>query len=264
MDVKKANMVYFSPTNTTCKVVKAITRGTGLPGKEYDFTSIAKIPPTPLFSPDELVIIGSPVYVGRIPKVILPFIQALKGTDTPCVIIGVYGNRHYDDFLVEMEDLVKDQGFLPIGAAAFIGEHSFSNKLAGGRPDIRDLETAENFGKNILAKLQNAPQIPVLALHTIPGSRPYRMPFRGGTKPYSPVVNDKCINCGSCANVCPVGAISREDYHIIDAQKCLKCRACARACPAEAIDFADALFWEHTEQLVNKFGGIYNNPVIIL
>lgn len=46
----------------------------------------------------------------------------------------------------------------------------------------------------------------------------------------------KCIGCGACFSVCPVGAHSLENgVHKIDREKCIHCAACARECYAGAI-----------------------------
>ena len=50
----------------------------------------------------------------------------------------------------------------------------------------------------------------------------------------------KCIGCGSCIDICPVGAISFDDDSKakIDQTKCIKCGACEATCPAQAIKIA--------------------------
>jgi hypothetical protein len=50
------------------------------------------------------------------------------------------------------------------------------------------------------------------------------------------VINDSCIQCGSCAGQCPVGAISEGDGKFeINADTCISCGSCAGGCPVGAI-----------------------------
>ena len=49
------------------------------------------------------------------------------------------------------------------------------------------------------------------------------------------IINDECINCGSCESECPVEAISEKDGKmVIDADKCIDCGSCAGTCPVGA------------------------------
>jgi ferredoxin len=269
MEIAKINTVYFSPTGTTRKTIQAIAegavQGAGTAVGEYDFTRLKDHPPIPpAFAGDELVIIGMPVYAGRVPWTLFSYLEALKGNNSPCVLLGVYGNRHYDDYLVELEDLLRARGFLAVGAAAFIGEHSFSDKLGGGRPNAGDLDLARNFGKNLRAKLARSKETPVLTEGCIPGHRPYRVLRKMSDNPPAPVLSEACTNCLRCAAACPTGAISAQGPKSIDNKKCIRCRSCARACPVKAIEFAYPGYTEHRDLLVNTFGPVYNTPVIIL
>ena len=50
-------------------------------------------------------------------------------------------------------------------------------------------------------------------------------------------ISDECISCGSCANECPVEAISPGDSkYEIDPEVCIDCGACSGCCPIEAIN----------------------------
>ena len=48
-------------------------------------------------------------------------------------------------------------------------------------------------------------------------------------------ITDKCVACGSCADACPVGAISAGDIYSINPDSCVDCGTCAGVCPQEAI-----------------------------
>ena len=51
------------------------------------------------------------------------------------------------------------------------------------------------------------------------------------------VITDACVSCGSCADQCPVEAISEgEGKYVIDADVCVSCGSCADQCPTEAIE----------------------------
>ena len=48
-------------------------------------------------------------------------------------------------------------------------------------------------------------------------------------------INDACIKCGACAEVCPVSCISEGDEkYIINPEECIECGACAEVCPVNA------------------------------
>ena len=82
--------------------------------------------------------------------------RRVKGDGTPAVLVVVYGNREFEDALIELRDLMVEQGFRPVAGAAFIGEHSFSNDatpIALGRPDAEDLVKARAFGEEVRTTL---------------------------------------------------------------------------------------------------------------
>ena len=54
---------------------------------------------------------------------------------------GLYGNRDFDDALLEAADLLGERGFDVVAAAgAFIGEHSLTARVGTGRPDDADVK----------------------------------------------------------------------------------------------------------------------------
>lgn len=106
---------------------------------------------TPIEIRDALTVIAVPVYGGRVAPVALQRLKRLRGINAPAILITVYGNRDYEDALLELRDTAVELGFMPLSAAAFIGEHSYSTParpIAAGRPDASDLQKAECFGQD--------------------------------------------------------------------------------------------------------------------
>ncbi len=237
---KEAKLVYFSPTDTTRKVVEAVAKGLGLEKTEkIDLTIEKNLKEKYEFEKGEFIIIGVPVYSGRVPVVAAERIKLLKGENNPTVVIAVYGNRHYDDALIELRNLALESGMIPLAAGAFIGEHSFStedNPTAVGRPDKEDLAQAEELGKKLIAKIDSAEYLEDLFPPIIPGNFPYKE--RNGAKKVVPETDsDKCGLCGNCVEVCPVNAIRIEGSVITNEELCIHCCACIKKCPNEAREY---------------------------
>jgi len=237
MEILNVKTVYFSPTGTTRKVLKAISDGTGIESADnIDLTLPGGINDQVPVNENDLVLFGAPVYGGRLPADAVKRFSNLKGSDTPAVVIAVYGNREFEDALIELADLVSGLGFIPLAGAAFIGEHSFSNPelpIAEGRPDSNDLKIAENFGNDIINKISSASNIAEISTVQFPGNRPYKDPIPSNDQ--RAITNtDRCTNCNICLDLCPASAIEPDDDLTTDPDKCILCCACVKGCPEEA------------------------------
>jgi ferredoxin len=237
MKIESAKLVYFSPTGTTKAVVEGIARGMNSVNVELLDITRPDARKQPLKMPEnELLVIGVPVYMGRVPAILTEWLNAIQARNTPTVCVVVYGNRVYEDALLELKNIVAGCGCRPIAGAAFIGEHSFSDSLtptAQGRPDEDDLHSAEVFGQKVQEKLNCIPSVDQLPDVNIPGCYPYR----GDSKLWIVdfiAVSDACDQCRICAEECPVGAIDPEDCKSTDPEKCITCCACIKHCPKGA------------------------------
>ena len=246
MSLKSVSMLYFSPTHTTQKAVRAIAEGTSLEiRQEINATSPAVREKTFSFAEDELLILGMPVYGGRIPKLCVDFVKSLKGNNTPCVLVAMYGNRDYDHALIEMHELLRPNGFLTAACGMFIGTHSYNQEIAKDRPNQQDLAQAKDFGGKVIEKINsNGKYLDIFDLLK-PGS---------SKRGVAPIIDeDKCVKCGICAAGCPSGAISSDLK--TDASKCIMCCACIRYCPNSAISFSEEVGLDKiAESCMARFG----------
>ena len=138
MKLEKIWAIYFSGTGTTRRTVERIAGGIAsrlnLPAESVDFSRPAVRQETLGFGEMDLVVFGTPVYAGRVPNVLLPFLQErIVGGGALAVPVVLFGNRNYDDALIELRNILAADGMHPIAAGAFVGEHSFSRVLGADR-----------------------------------------------------------------------------------------------------------------------------------
>lgn len=261
MKPRKIWAVYFSGTGTTEKTVAHIAKGIAEKlGAAYDtfsYTLPQNRQEELTFSADDLVVFGSPVYAGRVPNVLLPYLTGkVKGNGALAVPVVLFGNRNFDDGLIELRNVLEADGFHTVAAAGFVGEHSFSRTLGAGRPDARDMALMDQFAAHVaekVAAMTELPQQPVTVRGEDP-IRPYYTPRdRQGTpinilkvKPKTDPA--KCDNCGWCAAHCPMGSISAEDFSQVTGI-CIKCCACVKGCHTGAKYYDDAGYLYHQHEL---------------
>jgi ferredoxin len=237
MEIKSVKLVYFSPTGTTRKVLEGIAQGIGAADVGHIDLTLPEgarkaVPP---FT-DELVLIGAPVYGGRLPVDAVARFRKLTASHTMAVVVVVYGNREFEDSLLELKHLAVALGFQPLAGGALIGEHSFATPeipIASGRPDSLDLQKAAAFGVAIRAKIAALPSPARSTDLALPG----RFPHEGGARSIaaSPVtIESVCTLCGTCAGVCPTAAIAVDGRVATQVALCIRCCACIKNCPSGA------------------------------
>ena len=237
MQTSKISLVYFSATNTTKKVMQTIVKQFAGDVTVYDITQNA-LENEIIHRNDHLLIVGIPVYAGRIPGIAMKSLEKFKGNNMPAVIVCVYGNRDFDDALLELKDTVESNGFKVISAAAFIAQHAIFPKVGLHRPDEKDRTEIEKFGSESATLLESINDINTLQELIVKGNRPYKTP---GKIPLKPKGGKKCIACGTCVKLCPAQAISADKPRKTKAI-CIACGRCIVVCPQNARNFGGLLY----------------------
>lgn len=260
---KRINVMYFSATDTTKKVVTGVADRISknlrieAPVSFIDFTLPAARSKEVSFDEVDIVIVGVPVYAGRVPNILLKYLNTIKGNGAIAIPIVLYGNRNYDDALIELKDILEINGFIVIGAGAFIGEHSFSKTLAKERPDDKDMAIAYDFSDSISKKLMSGNKLGEVK---VSGSKPYRnyyMPKDTKGNPadirkVTPKTKSICIDCKLCVSLCPMGSIDEKDTSKLNGI-CIKCGACIKKCPVGAKYYDSEAYLNHKYELEEEF-----------
>lgn len=227
------HQIAFSPTGGTRRVSELLCSGIEAKSILTELCVKEELC-LPSIAAGDLVVVSIPVYAGRVPALAVERLNAVESNGATCVIVAVYGNRAYEDALVEMQDVATAQGFNVVAAVAANAEHSICRMYGAGRPDAADAGELASFGRAILERVQGGKPFGRLAL---PGNRPYK---QGCSGPF-PVANQDCTECGVCASQCPTGAISADNPKDNNNQLCIGCMRCVSVCPSHARGIGESL-----------------------
>ena len=221
--------IIFSPTGGTDKVADIFANVFNREVNTIDLTDFNNNFNNIELDKDDICIIAVPSYGGRVPDIAVKRLKMIKGNGSRAVLIAVYGNRDYEDTLLELKDTLYSSNFYSIAAVAAVAEHSVMNQIAKGRPDDNDIIELNKYAKQIKDYIETNTISNSVA---VPGNKPYKE-YNG--IPLKPSVNNKvCSKCGLCARKCPVEAISATAPYKTDKKKCISCMRCIQLCPANA------------------------------
>ena len=216
--------ITFSPTGGTKKSADLLSAAweekteINLMDRTADFHQV--------FTAEDICLVAVPSFAGRVPAVATERLQQMQGGGAKAILVAVYGNRAYEDTLVELEDILTEQGFVPMAGAAVVAEHSIFREFAAGRPDADDEIQLKDWSYKFKSKLEQGTE---RAMPFV-GNRPYK---KYGAIPMTPKAKT-CQNCGKCVSICPVGAIPANNPKETDTEKCITCMACVAVCPIQA------------------------------
>lgn len=250
MKLTNQYVAFFSATNTTRTLVRHIASKTGLATKkEYNITKSEGNNGVVTFTPSDLFIVGVPSYAGRIPQISISALNNFKGKNTPAIIVCTYGNRDYDDTLLELKDILVSNGFCIISAGAFVAQHSIFPKVGFNRPNEQDNIDTDTFTLESIRLLAETESINDLKEIQVKGNYPYK---EIGNIPLHPTGNRKCDECGTCIHLCPTNAIPKDNPRKTDKGKCISCARCIAVCPQNARAFRGLIYKIASSKFVKK------------
>jgi len=270
MKINKVHEIAFSPNFSTDKsartLAEELAKKLSIQLATDKFSTPKDREALRTYNDDELLVIGSPVYAGKLPNKILPDFQSkFKGNNTPAIAIVTFGNRSYDNGLAELVDTLASSGFIVIGALALVNEHSMAH-TAFRRPNGEDQE----FIKACADKLAEKIKAGNLDAVSVPGdsNAAYYTPLQENgekavflkAKPQTDL--SKCTQCGACANFCPMGSINPEDASDVPGV-CIKCHACVNRCTKNAKYFDDEQLLSHIRFLQENHSDRKENECFI-
>ena len=271
MRIENVRWLCYSAAGATALTVRTIAEELaaqlGVPAEGIPFTLPAQRKNLHSFRPTDLVVVGTPVYAGKVPNKLLPDFQTkLAGNGALAVPVVTFGNRSFDNGPAELRAVLEKDGFRPVAAAAFVARHAFTDQLAAGRPDEDDRAEMRAFAREIARRVTALTGDP--APLQVPGDpdAPYYTPLGTDGQPAKflkakPKTDlSACTNCGVCAQACPMGSIDPTDVSQVTGV-CIKCQACVRSCPAGAKYFDDPAFLSHVEMLKTHFREAKKNAV---
>lgn len=237
---------YFSPSGTTKEIIRIIADSLPVCVQHYDITMHDPAPDA--VGADDIVLLGAPVYAGRVPQLAAERFSLIKGNGQKAIIAVVYGNRDYDDALLELCDIAGRQGFEIAGAGAFIGQHCIFPDVASDRPDEADRESIRRFAGLVMRSIESGS---TLDTGRVKGKRPYKIAAAIPLHPQT--MKERCNECGTCMSQCPADAIRKDDTITTDDAKCIMCCRCMNVCPQNARYIANPLYPEISRKFISNY-----------
>ena len=248
--------IIFSPTGGTKKVADLFANAFAGEYVEIDLTDAGFEGFS--FGENDICIVSVPSFGGRVPALTAERMVKLSGNGAKAILIAVYGNREFEDTLVEMQDIMENAGFVTVAGIAALAEHSIIRSFAAGRPDDNDAKVLAGFAEKVQGKLEKG--FENAEKPAIPGNRPYK---EVGAFPSRPKLTDACVKCGICVKACPVQAIPEDLSVSMDEEKCISCMRCGAVCPVNARKVAQPVIDFLTEKLSVGAKGYKENQLFL-
>lgn len=260
----KVLVIYFSQTGGTEKIANTICQGILETGNDCELVQMKDALTKNLASYD-LIGIGCPTFYYREPLNVQNFIRQVDDAQGKhCFIFCTHGSSKGNTFYYLKEDL-NQKGFVVIGAFDSYSESSLQfypkPMHTAKHPDAIELDEAKKFGIGICTLSSRIHQgesnlIPAIELiENTWWARDSKLMTRDVLRKMTPVLKintEKCTQCLTCQENCPVDAIDIANQEI-QKEGCIFCWFCEKSCPEHAIEADWALMQNWAKQNLKKY-----------
>lgn len=160
--IKRVTGLYYSPVGGTAIMTERLARSIrsmlddcSPEDVKVEFHDLIKEPAGSVKVDEEtVVVIGMPVYVGKIPLPAAEALRCISGNGAMTLTSVSYGGRSYGNALFELNSLAEDCGFRPVGAGAFLISHMARRGSAHSSAPALDMESINDFSKAASEKIK--------------------------------------------------------------------------------------------------------------
>ena len=248
-------IVFLSPAGTTGSVARIILSQLKLHGCNTELIDLSR-----LHNSIELadcyanwparccLWLGSPVYCDHAVPLVEEFVRELPNNcDGFAVPFVTWGGVTSGLALPEMATILKDKGFIPMGATKVLATHSSTwsaaSPLAAGHPDQKDFQLVLQLVDSVVEKLSldHFEALDISQLNYLPkkmqtSAAAKSLALVKAAQPPLQIDESVCNKCGVCVSVCPLRCIQLQPFPVIGAD-CIRCLQCVRNCPENAFLF---------------------------
>jgi flavodoxin/ferredoxin len=243
----KALLICFSQTGNTRKIAERIAAGIRGAGVQCDLKTLAEVPPE-LSAAYDLVGLGAPVFYYQEPFHVRDFMAALPPQNGRHWFVFCTHGNVIGNFFPSVGSQLAGRGATVIGYHNSYADITYPfyprPSYTSGHPDREDLEAAERFGTLMVvesARFREQPgaplpgPVPISSEAWIEESRHITPELLAKVMPRLCLDTETCVQCGLCAEECPVHGIDVTADPPRLQTPCIYCWRCVNICPTLSI-----------------------------
>lgn len=245
--------IYFSATGNSKYAAEIFCREFD---KESMVLSIEDAKVKDAVKETDTIVFAYPVQFSTTPKFVRDFVinNAELWKDKKVFVIATMG-LFSGDGSGQLGNLLKKYGAKIIGGLHLKMPDSVADEKALKRPLEENLKLVNNAKQKTIdaaksLKEGHPTREGLSFINQMAGLFGQRLYFGHKTKNYTSKLKvdiNKCIGCGKCEKICPMGNIKIENGRAVSADKCTMCYRCINLCPNQAITLLGKRVVEQTE-----------------